>query len=124
MVTPIVAAPSFVLGLLARRKPSPRSAPPPPRPGKRSTAYAEAALRREVANVATESEGERNHTLNRAAFNLGQLVASGMLPSLATVTALMNAAERSGLPREEACRTIRSGMTAGSCHSRKPPAHS
>jgi hypothetical protein len=77
-----------------------------------------ATLHEETRLVATAPLGTRNDTLNRAAFNLGQLMATGMLPSLATVTALINAAERSGLPREEACRTSRSGMTAGSRHQR------
>jgi hypothetical protein len=95
-----------------RLVPAPQDAP--------GTAYAMAALHEETRLVATAQLGTRNDTLNRAAFSLGQLVATGMLPSLATVTALMNAAERSGLPRDEARRTIRSGMTAGSRHPRKP----
>ena len=95
-----------------RLAPAPQDAP--------GTAYAMAALNAETRLVATAQLGTRNDTLNRAAFNLGQLVATGMLPSLATVTALINAAERSGLPRDEARRTIRSGMTAGSRHPRKP----
>ena len=112
--------PVWIAGLLrndpptatGRLVPAPQDAP--------GTAYAIAALNAETRLVATAQPGTRNDTLNRAAFNLGQLVATGMLPSPATVTELINAAERSGLPREEACRTIRSGMTAGSRHPRKP----
>ena len=78
------------------------------------TAYAMAALREEARLVATARPGTRNDTLNRAAFSLGQLAAAGLLPPLAVATALASAAERAGLPAEEARRTIRSGMTAGS----------
>jgi hypothetical protein len=73
-----------------------------------------AALREEARLVATARPGTRNDTLNRAAFSLGQLAAAGLLPPLAVATALASAAERAGLPAEEARRTIRSGMTAGS----------
>jgi hypothetical protein len=83
------------------------------------TAYALAALREETRLVATARQGTRNDTLNRAAFNLGQLVAVGLLPPLATVTALLDAAERAGLRHDEARRTINSGLSAG---ARKPRA--
>ena len=83
------------------------------------TAYAMAALREETRLVATARPGTRNDTLNRAAFSLGQLAAGGLLPALAVVSALASAAERAGLPADEARRTIRSGMAAGSCHPRQ-----
>ena len=82
------------------------------------TAYAMAALHQETRLVATARPGTRNDTLNRAAFSLGQLVAAGLLPSLAVVTALSSAAQRAGLPAEEARRTIRSGMNAGARNPR------
>ena len=44
-----------------------------------AAAWANAALDREVANVANAGEGTRNDTLNTAAFNLGQIVAGGGL---------------------------------------------
>ena len=77
-----------------------------------------AALHEETRLVATARPGTRNDTLNRAAFSLGQLVAAGLLPPLAVVTALSSAAQRAGLPAEEARRTIRSGMTAGARNPR------
>jgi hypothetical protein len=83
------------------------------------TAYAMAALRDEARLVATARLGTRNDTLNRAAFSLGQLAVDGLLPPLAVVTALTSAAERAGLPADEARRTIRSGMTAGTRHPRR-----
>jgi hypothetical protein len=78
------------------------------------TAYAMAALRGETHLVETARPGTRNATLNRAAFNLGQLVAAGLIPPLAVTRALTDAAEQAGLLEAEAHRTIRSGLRAGS----------
>jgi hypothetical protein len=80
-------------------------------------AYALAAFREETRRVAEAPVGTRNHTLNRAAFSLGQLVAAGLIPPLPVMTGLAGAAARAGLPADEARRTIRSGMAAG---ARKP----
>ncbi|HYH69401.1 MAG TPA: AAA family ATPase [Urbifossiella sp.] len=41
--------------------------------------YGKSALEREVGRVATAPAGQRNNTLNEAAFNLGQLVGGGVL---------------------------------------------
>ncbi len=89
--------------------------------GAPGSAYAVAALREESRLVATARPGTRNDTLNRAAFSLGQLVAAGLLPPLAVTTALATAAVHAGLPVEEARRTIRSGMTAGTRRPRNAP---
>jgi hypothetical protein len=80
-------------------------------------AYAMAALRAETERVAAARPGTRNVTLNRAAFSLGQLVAAGLIPPLPVITSLIDAARYSGLPEDEAIRTVRSGMAAG---ARKP----
>ena len=82
-------------------------------------AYAMAALRAETERVAAARPGTRNVTLNRAAFSLGQLVAAGLIPPLPVITSLIDAARYSGLPEDEAIRTVRSGMGAG---ARKPRA--
>jgi hypothetical protein len=80
-------------------------------------AYAMAALRAETERVASARPGTRNDTLNRAAFSLGQLVTAGLLPPIPVITSLIDAARYAGLPEDEAVRTVRSGMAAG---SRKP----
>jgi len=72
-----------------------------------------AALRDETRLVAAAQPGTRNDTLNRAAFSLGQLVAAGLLQPLAAASTLASAAERAGLPADEARRTIGSGLAAG-----------
>lgn len=92
----------------------PQSAQPLPPPGTAmGRAYALTALREQTRRVAAARPGTRNDTLNRAAFGLGQLVAAGLLPPLPVMTSLAEAAAYSGLPDQEAHRTIRSGMAAG-----------
>jgi hypothetical protein len=84
-------------------------------------AYALAAFREETRRVAEAPVGTRNHTLNRAAFSLGQLVAAGLIPPLPVMTGLAGAAALAGLPADEARRTIRSGMAAGARKPRPSP---
>jgi putative DNA primase/helicase len=96
-------------------------APPPPRherPYKSAGApgvdrYCEAALQAEVAAVASEPQGGRNHRLNRAAFSLGQLIGGGVLQRDSVQDELLHAAVRAGLPEHEARTTIRSGIESG-----------
>lgn len=117
-----VPLPRWIAGLLDDEPPSAAAGLPAPVPaGARGTAYAMAALRDETRMVATARPGTRNDTLNRAAFSLGRLVAAGLLPPLAVVTALASAAERAGLPAGEAQRTIRSGLKAGMRCPRNTP---
>jgi hypothetical protein len=75
--------------------------------GAQGMAYVMASVRGETRLVATARQGTRNDTLNRAAFGLGQLSpdCSHLWPS----SPLASAAERPGLPEDEARRTIRSG---------------
>jgi hypothetical protein len=107
-----VSLPPWIAGLLTDRPPAAASLGVP-RGGGRGTAYAMAALRDESRMVAAARPGTRNDTLNRAAFSLGQLVAAGLLPPLAVASTLASAAERAGLPADEARHTIGSGLAAG-----------
>jgi hypothetical protein len=75
--------------------------------------YGQAALDGECAKVSAAAVTTRNETLNRAAFKLGQLVASGELDRSDAVTGLLQAASSNGLGGAEAVRTVNSGMTAG-----------
>ncbi|MEV0388066.1 bifunctional DNA primase/polymerase [Nonomuraea sp. NPDC050643] len=87
-------------------------------PNHRLTKYGEAALRGEVERVAAAQRGIRNRALNTAAFNLGQLVTRGVLPTEVVITALQSAAETANAegdpnsPREIAA-VIASGLSAG-----------
>lgn len=83
--------------------------------------YAGAALDRECDAVRRAVEGTRNHTLNVAAFNLGQLVAAGHLDELTVKDALTEAAQAAGLELRETLNTIDSGMTSGADHPRIVP---
>lgn len=76
-------------------------------------AYALTALARETARVEGAAVGTRNDTLNRAAYNLGTLVGSGMLDQAEVEAELTRAALAAGLDARETASTLRSGLTAG-----------
>ncbi|CAN5188011.1 bifunctional DNA primase/polymerase [soil metagenome] len=86
--------------------------------------WAAAALRAEAAAVAGAQPGQRNTTLNKASFSLGQLVGAGYVNRGQLEAALYDAAVASGLvddDGEQAVRaTIRSGLEAGTAHPRYP----
>jgi hypothetical protein len=80
----------------------------------RTAPYAAAAVRRECDTVAAMgADSGRNNALNRAAFNLGQLVAAGHLGEDTAAEALAAAAAACGLGERESARTIASGLSAG-----------
>src|SRR3546814_10228640 len=93
-------------------RPRPIHDVPLPEPGD-NPPWANKALGDELDNVRSATEGTRNATLNTAAFNLGQLCASGHLNEADVTTQLFNAAMTAGLTQIEATRTIRSGITSG-----------
>ena len=103
--------------------------PPTPRPEGRDpqahdgdgTPYAKRALTAECDEVRRAGEGQRNHTLNRASYNLGQLVGGGELIESAAWRELLDAGLGAGLKQFEAERTIRSGLEAGSRNPRTAP---
>ncbi|HEV2640776.1 MAG TPA: bifunctional DNA primase/polymerase [Actinocrinis sp.] len=99
-------------GAAARRESTP--------PVARRTGYGPAALDRETHALTGTAPGGRNHALNRAAFNLGQLIPAGHLTEADATTALTAAALGMGLSQSEAARTIASGLTAGQHHPRTP----
>jgi hypothetical protein len=85
-----------------------------------ATAYAAAALRGELDRVLATQPGSRNHTLNAAAFALGQLTAAGMLPRQLAEDALSLAGQAIGLQARECAATIRSGLDSGERSPRQP----
>lgn len=96
----------------------------PPRPTTHSSTgsgYAHTALTAEAQRVTDSTPGERNDTLNRAAFNLGQLIAGGALNQQDVTDALTTAAWAVGLDNDEIAGTIKSGLTAGAEHPRGVP---
>ena len=93
--------------------------PPAPTSAGRSGGYGRAALARERAAVATAPIGRRNATLNRAAFNLGQLVAAGLLDAAEVQAVLLTAALEAGNPEAKAQATITSGLAGGVAKPRR-----
>lgn len=75
--------------------------------------YARKALASEVENVRNAPVGERNNTLNRAAFSLGQIVSAGILSRAEVIEALSAAGAAAGLPEREILSTIESGIAKG-----------
>jgi len=112
---PAGALPAAPQGLLRALSPPTLDKPPKARhrPMARPRGYAQAALAREAETVETARPGTRNDTLNRAAFNLGQLAAAGHLTESDVITELTAAALKVELEPKEIRRTIASGMTAG-----------
>ncbi|MGY4770304.1 bifunctional DNA primase/polymerase (plasmid) [Kribbella sp. CWNU-51] len=89
---------------------------------KNTSGYTLAALAGELEKVLAATTGQRNDTLNRAAFALGQLVGAHLLDEATARDELLSAAGRIGLPLIEAGRTITSGLTAGARQPRQRPA--
>jgi hypothetical protein len=115
------AVPAGLRRLLAP-PPTPRTTlPPPPAPTGRRRGYGRAALAREQTAVATAPIGRRNATLNRAAFNLGQLVAAGLLEVDQVRAVLLAAALEAGNPAAKARATIASGLAGGAAKLRRRP---
>jgi Bifunctional DNA primase/polymerase, N-terminal len=79
----------------------------------RGTRYAQGAVRRELAELLGTEEGERNHTLNKSAFVIGQLVGAGMLDGEDATAVLEDAGQRIGLNPGEVRRSVASGLRAG-----------
>jgi hypothetical protein len=122
-VRPLTAAlPEVPAGLRRLLAPPPASRttlPPVSVATGRAGGYGRAALARERAAVATAPPGRRNVTLNRAAFNLGQLVAAGLLEVDQVRAVLLAAAMEAGNPEAKARATIASGLHGGAAKPRQ-----
>ena len=88
----------------------------------RDRIWARAALEEECALVVAAPAGTRNDTLNRAAFNLFQIVAGGYLDEQEVCNRLFNAADACGLVADDGTPqvvgTIKSAAFAGVKHPR------
>lgn len=81
-------------------------------------AYAQAALQGELDRLIKAQEGNRNHTLCRCAFVLGQLVARGDLDRTVVEHDLRAVAQAIGLTKREALATIASCIAGGEANPR------
>lgn len=77
-----------------------------------SDRYTTAALRNEVEAVRTAPQGTRNHTLNKACWNLARFIATGELSQIEIEDALTEAALGAGLGEAEITATLRSAIRA------------
>lgn len=84
------------------------------------TTYAQTALNAECAQIAMAPEGTRNDALNRAALNMGQLIAGGQISEQNVTTALTHAGIAAGLEAREIAKTIASGYRKGAQRPRTP----
>ena len=123
---PLAVAPDWLIKLT--QKPPPKiseRATSSVRPGAGPSAYGRAALKAEIAELASTPEGSRNHRLNYAAFCLFQLVAGGELDGGEVEQRLVAAADANGLLADDGMRqvlaTIRSGQRAGLLNPRGRP---
>jgi bifunctional DNA primase/polymerase-like protein len=128
LTTELPEVPERLWRLLAPPPATRTTLPPAPYPadgdGGRAGRYAQAALRREALRVRAAPPGTCNDTLNRAAFNLGQLVAAGLLDAeqvRAVLLAAALAAPSNGHADRErkATATIASGLRAGAAKPRQ-----
>ena len=87
----------------------------------RGAGYGQATLEAECERVMYAAEGQRNATLNIAAFSLMQLVAGGELEEPHVARELTAAAKLSGLGDTEIRNTIASGFRAGRALPRTAP---
>ncbi|HAT50434.1 MAG: hypothetical protein HQL07_03065 [Nitrospirae bacterium] len=75
--------------------------------------YVQTAINGEIANILSAAEGNRNDTLNTAAFCLGQLIGGGLVAEDVVSKQLLAAANMVGLGTKESIKTIESGIKAG-----------
>jgi hypothetical protein len=119
------AVPDRLRARLAPPRRQRTAAAPPLQPATaQAGAYARAALDREAAAVRAAAPGTCNHTLNRAAFNLGQLIAARLLDAEQVGAVLLEAAlaapATGHADRERKARqTIKSGLRAGQHQPRR-----
>lgn len=100
--------PAWLLRLL-----QPPQEPAYQRPTIDTTDAARNRLYRAATAVAQCGEGQRNDVLNRRAFQVGSMMADGLLGEQEAIEALYSAARVAGLDHGEAKATIRSGINSG-----------
>lgn len=87
----------------------------------RLDAYTRKALQDECDLIVSAPDGDQNNTINRAAFNVGTLVAAGALSEAEGREALLSAARAGNHPEGRARPSIESGLRSGMQHPRPWP---
>jgi hypothetical protein len=86
----------------------------------RMDAYTRKAMQDECDAIVRAPDGDQNNTINRAAFNVGTLVAAGALGEVEAREALLSAARAGNHPEGRARPSIESGLRSGQQHPRSP----
>lgn len=114
-------APAALLKLAAKPATSIIQFPAVKLPTGKDTPYGLKGLENECNEVRQAIEGQRNHTLNKAALFIGQLVAGGELNQGTAESELTAAGIAAGLLAGEVARTIASGFKKGLTEPRSNP---
>ncbi|PWJ02416.1 hypothetical protein DKG34_38740 [Streptomyces sp. NWU49] len=86
----------------------------------RLDSYTQKALQAECDLIVSAPHGDQNNTINRAAFNVGTLVAAGAVGEAEAREALLSAALAGNHPEGRAQPSIESGLRSGMQHPRTP----
>jgi hypothetical protein len=86
-----------------------------------NSAYVNAAVDRELAELAGTGMGNRNNKLNDSAFNLGTFVGAGALPESEARALLQDVARSWGRDWARCVKTIENGLAAGARSPRDIP---
>lgn len=86
-----------------------------------NNAYVDAAVDRELADLAGAPMGTRNNALNDAAFSIGTIVGAGALGEAEARALLQDVARGWGRDWSRCCKTIENGLKAGIQNPRNIP---
>lgn len=86
-----------------------------------NNAYVDAAVDRELADLAGAPMGTRNNALNDAAFSIGTIVGAGALSEAEARALLQDVARGWGRDWPRCCKTIENGLKAGIQNPRHIP---
>ena len=103
-----VQAPEWLLKLIEEKKQQPAK-----KAAGKTTDYGRGVLLNQFDAVINAAVGNRNSTLNVAAFVVGQYIASGEIEENEGVSTLETAGTEAGLDAEEIKKTIKSGIDGG-----------
>jgi len=119
----IAPVPDWLVDII-RWRPEPASVPPPrfTDANGRYEAYAQAALRGIVADIAATPNGRRNNALNAAAFRLGRMAARGWIARHDIEHGLRFAAQSNGLLAEDGKNSVNATINSGLCAGLAKPA--
>lgn len=115
----IADAPAWLLDLLL-----PKSAPAHTQyslSAATNNAYVDAAVDRELADLAAAPMGTRNNALNDAAFSIGTIVGAGAISEAEARALLQDVARGWGRDWSRCCKTIENGLKAGIQNPRHIP---